>query len=63
MNVNATIDGDTVVIVGMSIEKYRVLVSYVDAQGSAGNLLIKEIPLSDLTPGNDVTIAVSAQHN
>jgi hypothetical protein len=63
MNVNATIDGDAVVIVGMSIEKYRVFIAYVDAQGGSGNLKIKEIPISGLTPGNDITIGVSAVHN
>jgi len=63
MNVNATIDGDAVVIVGMSIERYRVFIAYVDSQAGSGNLKIKEIPITGLNPGNDVTIAVSAVHN
>jgi len=61
MNVNATLNGDTVVIVSMTIERYRALIAYIDDQGSPGNLLVTEIPISDFD--TDVTIATSAQHN
>jgi len=61
MNVNATFEGDTVVIVSMTIERYRALIAYIDAQGGPGNLLIAEVPISDFD--TDVLIATSASHN
>ena len=62
MNVNATIDGEAVVIVGMTIERYRALVAYIDTQAGAGDLIIKSINLTDLD-ADGITIASSAQHN
>jgi len=62
MNVNATIDGDAVVILELSIERYRALVAYIDAQGTPGNLIIKEVSLADLDSAG-ITIATAAQHN
>ncbi len=61
MNVNATLNGQAVTIVSMSIERYRALISYIDAQGTAGTLYLTEVPIVDFT--TDVPIAISASHN
>lgn len=58
MNVNATIDGQDVVIVQMTKRKYTAIIAYIDAQGSAGNLKIKEIPLTELP----LTMATGSEH-
>lgn len=61
MDVNATLNGQAVTIVSMTIERYRALISYIDAQGTAGTLYVTEVPITDFS--TDVPIAVSASHN
>ena len=61
MNVNATLNGEAVTIVSMTIERYRALIAYIDAQGGAGNLEITEVPINDFS--TDVLIATAAEHN
>lgn len=61
MNVNATLDGQAVTIVSMTIERYRALIAYIDAQGGAGTLYVTEVPISDFS--TDVIIATAATHN
>ncbi len=48
MNVNATLDGEAVVIVSMEKQRLTALVAYIDTQSGAGNLKLTEIPLEDL---------------
>lgn len=48
MQTYATIDGQDVVIVQMTKRKYTAVIAYIDAQDTAGNLKIKEIPLTEL---------------
>jgi len=62
MDVNATLDGNTVVIIDITLSHYKALVTYIDTQSGAGNAKVVEIPLIDLSIG-DQTIATSAQHN
>jgi hypothetical protein len=61
MNVNAVLDGNAVVIVSMTVERYRAFVTYIDTISGSGNLLTTEIPIVDFS--TDVPIAVSASHN
>jgi hypothetical protein len=51
MNVNATLDGEDVVIVSMEKQRLTAFITYIDAQGGPGNLKIAEIPLTDLPLG------------
>ena len=62
MNVNALLDGESVVIVGITMERYRALVAYIDAQGVPGNLMVKSVSLTDLD-STGIVIATVAQHN
>jgi hypothetical protein len=48
MNVNATLDGESVTIVSMEEQRLTAFVTYIDAQGGPGNLKITEVPLTDL---------------
>ena len=63
MNVNATLNGEAVTIVSMTIERYRALIAYIDAQGGPGNLEITEVPIGPDDLDTDLIIATAASHN
>jgi len=48
MNVNATLNGVAVRIIGVTTEHYRALITYIDTQSGAGNLRVAEVNLTDL---------------
>lgn len=62
MNVTAVIDGSPAVIVAMTIERYRALVAYIDQPSGPGQLIIKQIDLTDLD-ADGIIISPAAEHN